>query len=89
MEKLHYSVFYHSPDGFFVCRTDFKDLKQAEDFITSAIFIQDGGKFHFMLEDGKKLIKGEPRERTQKFYSDSMKFAVVIPFSAFINVNLN
>jgi hypothetical protein len=27
MEKLHYSVFYHSSDGFFVCRTDFKDLE--------------------------------------------------------------
>jgi len=33
MEKLPYSVFYQSPDGFFVCRTDFKELEQADEFI--------------------------------------------------------
>lgn len=82
MEKLPYSVFYQSPDGFFVCKTDFKDLEQAEGFITSGVFISDGAKFHFILEDGKTLIKGEPMERTEKFYSDSMKFAVDIPLSS-------
>jgi hypothetical protein len=82
MEKLPYSVFYQSPDGFFVCKTDFKDLDEAEGFITSGIFTLDGAKFHFILEDGKNLIKGEPKERTEKFYSDSMKFAVDIPLSS-------
>lgn len=89
MEKLPYSVFYHSPDGFFVCKTDFLDLDQAERFITSGMFTHDGAEFHFILKDGKHLIKGEPKERTEKYYSDSMKFAVEIPLSAYTNVNLN
>lgn len=79
MEKLPYSVFYQSPDGFFVCRTDFKALEQADEFIASRIFIYDGAKFHFILKDGKTLIKGEPMQCTEKFYSESMKFAVEIP----------
>ncbi|MDN3584954.1 hypothetical protein [Mucilaginibacter flavus] len=82
MQNLPYSVFYQSPDGFFVCRTDFNELEQAEEFIASRIFIFDGAKFHFVLKDGKKLIKGEPMQRTEKFYSDSMKFAVEIPLSS-------
>jgi len=89
MDKLPYSVFYQSPDGFFVCKTDFKDLDEAEGFKTSEIFTRDGAEFHFMLKDGKHLIKGEPKERTEKYYSDSMKFAVEIPVSAFTNFNLN
>lgn len=79
MEKLPYSVFYQSPDGFFVCRTDFKELEQADEFIASGIFKYDHAKFHFILKDGKTLIKGEPIERSEKFYSDSMKFALEIP----------
>jgi len=82
MEKLPYSVFYQSPDGFFVCKTDFKDLDETEGFIASEIFTRDGAKFHFILEDGKNLIKGEPMERTEKFYKDSMNFAVYIPLSS-------
>jgi|GEM_PF-5287326 len=46
-------------------------------------------EFHFILKDGKCFIKGEPKERTEKYYSDSMKFAVDIPLSAFTNFNLN
>jgi hypothetical protein len=82
MEKLPYSVFYQSPDGFFVCRTDFIGLEQAEEFIASKIFTFNGAKFHFILKDGKKLIKGEPMQRNEKFYTDSMKFAVEIPLSS-------
>ncbi|TFF34580.1 hypothetical protein [Mucilaginibacter psychrotolerans] len=83
MGNLPYSVVYQSPDGFFVCRTDFNKLENAEEFITSKIFIYNGAKFHFILKDGKELIKGDPIQRTGKFYSDSMKFAVEIPLSSF------
>jgi len=65
MEKPFYSVFYQSLDVFFVCRTDFNELEQADKFITSQEFIFDGAKFHFILKDGKKLIKREPMDRTE------------------------
>lgn len=83
MEALTYSVFFQAPDGFFVCRTDFSDLESADDFLTSKVFIFDGAKFHFILKDGKELVKGEPLTRSNKFYSDSMKFTLEIPLSEF------
>jgi len=81
MASSTYSVFYHSPDGFFVCRTDFPDMEKAEGFLQTKAFIFDGAKFHFILKDGKTLVKGEPRERTEKFYAESMRYAVEIPES--------
>jgi hypothetical protein len=33
MAAMTYSVFYHSTDGFFVCRTDFDNLEEAENFL--------------------------------------------------------
>ncbi|TWR24761.1 hypothetical protein FPZ43_17860 [Mucilaginibacter pallidiroseus] len=79
MAPTIYSVFYHSPDGFLVCRTDFDNLEEAENFLQTKLFIFDGAEFHFMLKDGRFLVKGEPRERTEKFYAESMRYAVEIP----------
>lgn len=79
MPKDIFSVFYQSPDGFFVCRTDFLSLEIAEKFIISKIFIFDGAVFHFILKNGNTLVKGVPKETTAKFYADSMRYAIEIP----------
>ena len=56
MEKLLYSVFYQSFDGFFVWRTDFNELDQAKEFLKSKVFLFDGVNFHFILKDEMMLI---------------------------------
>jgi len=73
------SLFYQSPDGFFVCRTDFSSLEIAEKFIISRAFIFDGAVFHFILKNGNTLVKGVPKENTGKFYAESICYAIEIP----------
>lgn len=81
MPNDNFSVFYQSPDGFFVCRTDFSSMEIAELFILSKIFIFDGAVFHFILKNGDTLVKGVPKEQSAKFYKESIRYAIEIPAS--------
>ncbi|SEO08152.1 hypothetical protein SAMN05192574_105233 [Mucilaginibacter gossypiicola] len=78
------SVFYNSGEGgFFQCKSDFAELEVAEKFLQSRLFVYDGYRFDFMLEDGKKLLKGKPLENTPKYFRDSMLFAIDIPYRTY------
>jgi hypothetical protein len=84
MTTAAYSVFYGAgPKSFFQSKTDFHDLETAEKFIQSRLFVDDGYTFNFMLKNGQTLVKGKPRENSAKFFTESMKFAVDIPYKTY------
>ncbi|UOE47884.1 hypothetical protein MTO98_26085 [Mucilaginibacter sp. SMC90] len=58
-------------------------LDVAEKFLQSRLFVYDGYQFDFMLEDGRKLLRGKPMENTPKYFRDSMLFAIDIPYSSY------
>ncbi|NCD67844.1 hypothetical protein [Mucilaginibacter agri] len=54
-------------------------MEIAEQFTLSKTFIIDGAVFHFILKNGDTLDKGVPKEKSAKFYKDSMRYAIEIP----------
>jgi hypothetical protein len=81
---MKYSVFYNTgKDSFFQSKTDFNDLTMANAFINSTLFTVDGFNFDFLLEDGIKLISGNPSENSLQFFKKAMMYAVDIPFEEF------
>jgi hypothetical protein len=74
-----YTVFYQSPDGFYFCKTGFQEPSEAEKFVNSKLFIDDGAIFHYILKDGSELIKGQREKVCNKMFLTTMKFAVEVP----------
>jgi hypothetical protein len=84
MSKSIVSVFYSAGPGcFFQSRTDFFSREDAEIFIGSRFFTEEGFVFYFMLLNGTVLLKGSPQENTAKYFSAAMEFAVDIPKEEF------
>ncbi|RFZ90123.1 hypothetical protein D0C36_23060 [Mucilaginibacter conchicola] len=74
-----YTVFYQSPDGFYFCKTSFNEPAEAEGFVKSKLFVDDGAIFHYILKNGSELIKGQHEKVCDKTFLATMKYAVELP----------
>ena len=86
VDKDSFVAFYMPKGSFFQAQTSFEDLAQAEKFLSSDLFSKHGFKFDFLLKNGQ-LLKGKPKENSNRYFQDALKFAIPIPLSEYIQQN--
>ena len=82
MESFH--VFYLPKGSFFQAQTKFDSLDFANQFIQSDIFTKHGFRFDFLLNSKRELLKGNPKNVSEKHFKDAMAFAIPIPQSEYV-----
>ena len=79
-----YLVFYLPKDSFFQAQTKFYDLETANSFINSDLFLKKGFRFDFLLSDKGELLKGSPKDNSEKHFRDAMAFAIPISYDEYL-----